>query len=396
MDNISNTIEKINKNDCCGCSSCAQKCPKGAIIMQENEEGFLYPVIDKEKCVNCGLCSKACPQLNNVKKEQFARKIYALYNKEKEIQLKSSSGGVFTEIANYVLNMNGVVCGAAFNDKFKVRHIIIDSKKELYKLRKSKYVQSNINEVYKKIEDELKCNKIVLFSGTPCQVYGLKCFLGKGYDNLITCDIVCHGVPSQKFFDKYLEYMSNKQKSRIKSYDFRAKDIPGCEKIGKITFENNKNIYLKIGLDPYYSNFLEGNIFRESCYSCKYSNMNRIGDITIGDYIGVLENQPEAYSQNGTSICIVNSKKGESIFNEIKNRFTYFDATENDVTRYNSNLKSPKKRPICRDNIGKNCDDSEIVIENLKKNMNKKNILKSMIPIKAKNIIKKLRGENKN
>lgn len=378
---------------CCGCASCAQKCPQNAIIMQENKEGFLYPVVDEGKCINCGLCKKICPVLNEIKNNEFDKKIYALRNRDFFIQIQSSSGGIFSEIADFVFSMDGLVCGAAFDENFKVKHIIIDSKNELYKIRKSKYIQSNINEVYKKIEIELKKNRVVLFSGTPCQVHGLKCFVGKNYDNLLTCDIVCHGVPSQKAFSMYLEHMSKKRKSNIKAYDFRSKDIPGLEKIGKVEFENGKSKYLKIGLDVFYNNFIEGNIFRDSCYSCQYSNMNRVGDITIGDYIGVQEVQPEAYSQNGTSICIVNSAKGERVFNNIKNKFELYIATEKNITKYNANLNKPKDRPECRNYIYANIDNSDRFYKDLRNHMNKKSMLKSLVPIKIKRMMKKLGGK---
>ena len=338
-----NTIEIVNKNQCCGCGGCAQKCPRQAISMIEDEEGFLYPKINKQKCVDCGLCNKVCPQLKELNDIDVQHKIYALYNKDRDIQFKSSSGGVFTELAKYVLENDGVVYGAAYYDKFKVKHIEIKKIEEINKLRKSKYIQSNIRDSYRKIEQELKEKKLVLFSGTPCQVNGLKNFLIRDYENLITCDLVCHGVPSPKAFKQYLKNYENKLNEEIVEYDFRNKDIKGYEKLGKIVTKSGKIKYLKFGLDSYYNNFLEGNIFRESCYNCHYSNMKRVGDITIGDYIGVLEMQPEAYSQEGTSICIINSENGMKIFEKVKNKFNLFETTEKKIKKYNSNLNKPKK-----------------------------------------------------
>lgn len=388
------TIEIVEKNECCGCSSCAQKCPKQAIHMIENKEGFLYPEIDKKRCINCGLCSKVCPQLKKIEKQEADYpKIYALYNKNEEIQIKSSSGGVFSEIARNILNKKGVVFGATYDDKFKVKHIQIENESELDKLRKSKYIQSDINDTYIAVEKELKNGRDVLFSGTPCQVFGLKSFLIKDYDNLVTCDIVCHGTPSQKSFDQYLKYLSKKMNDKIVSYDFRSKDIEGCEKIGKVTTINGKTKYLKIGLDCYYNNFLEGNIFRESCYKCHYSNMSRVGDITIGDFIGVLQMQPEAYSKRGTSICVINSKKGESFFDEIKSYFIVYESSSEKIRKYNSNLNNPKRKPNCREYIYNNINDYKRYIKDLKKNMNRKSKIKSLVPIKVKNTIKKLRGK---
>ena len=386
------TIEVLEKNECCGCSSCAQKCPQNAIKMQENEEGFLYPIIDKDKCISCGICSKVCPQLKEVKEaENGYPKAYAMYNKDEQTQLSSSSGGIFTELANYFFCENGVVFGAAYNEKFEVKHIAIFEKSEINKLRKSKYVQSNINDSYKLVEKNLKEGKKVLFTGTPCQILGLKSFLVRDYDNLITCDLVCHGVPSQMAFNQYLKFLTKKNKNTIIEYDFRSKDIKDCEKIGKVTFKNGKEKYLKIGLDCYYSNFLAGNIFRESCYKCHYSNFNRVGDITIGDFIGVLQMQPEAYSSRGTSICIINSKKGKLVFEKIKNKFNFYRTTSEKISRYNSNLNYAKKRPICRDSIYKNIDNQKKFIDDLKCNMSTKNKIKSYVPIRFKVFLKKLR-----
>ena len=386
------TIEVLDKNECCGCSSCYQKCPQNAIEMKEDEEGFFYPVIDKDKCINCGLCYHVCPQLKKVKKiEDGYPKAYAMYNKEQQIQLKSSSGGIFTELANYTFQDNGVVFGAAYNEKFKVNHIAILKKSEINKLRKSKYVQSNIKNTYKLAEKYLYEGKKVLFTGTPCQIMGLKEYLGKEYDNLITCDLVCHGVPSQKAFDQYLNFLTKKNKNPIVNYDFRSKDIKDCEKIGKVTFKNRKVKFLKIGLDCYYSNFLEGNIFRESCYNCRYSNLNRVGDITIGDYLGALQIQSDAYSSRGTSLCIINSKKGQLVFNNIRNRFNVFDTTLEKISKYNSNLNHAIKRPTCRDIIYKNIDDEKVFYDDLKNNMKIINKIKSYIPVRLKFFLKKIR-----
>ena len=386
------TIEIVKKNECCGCGSCAQKCPKKAISMIENEEGFLYPQINKEKCINCGLCSKVCPQLKDIEKvEKFFHKVYAVYNKDINVQSNSSSGGVFTELAMYVLKNNGIVYGAAYDNKFKVNHIGIVKKEDIGKLRKSKYIQSNISNSYNDVEKNLKENRLVLFSGTPCQINGLKKYLVKDYENLITCDVVCHGVPSQKAFKQYLKNFEKKLNEEIIDYDFRSKGIKGYEKLGKIVTKTGKVKYLKIGLDCYYNNFLEGNIFRESCYKCHYSNMNRVGDITIGDYIGVLEMQPNAYSCAGTSICIINSNKGMTVFNEVKDKFNIFETTEEKVKKYNSNLNQPKKRPVCRDYVYKNINDERQFVNDLKKFMNKKSKIKSLIPNKLKLAMKKLK-----
>ena len=183
--NEEKTIKKLDRKDCCGCSACAQKCPAKAIVMKEDKEGFSYPNIDKNKCINCGLCIKVCPQLTyqEKKKENFPI-AYACYNHDDNELLKSSSGGFFSAIADYVLESKGIIIGAAFDKNLILKHIAINDKEDLYKLRGSKYIQSNINEMYKRAEEELKNNKTVLFTGTPCQIAGLKAYLMKDYEKL--------------------------------------------------------------------------------------------------------------------------------------------------------------------------------------------------------------------
>lgn len=384
------TIYELDKNECCGCSSCVQKCPKNAIKMIENEEGFLYPIIDEEKCINCGLCSKVCPQMKEIKKnnEEYP-KVYAMYNKNDDELLKSSSGGIFSVIANYVIENGGVVFGAAYDNDFNVKHIMIDNKENLNLLRKSKYVQSNINNTYEEAERKLKQGKMVLFSGTPCQIAGLKSYLVKEYDNLITCDLVCHGVPSPKAFKIYIKAFEKNGK-KVSSYDFRTKDKLEFEKLGKIEFSNGKNRYLKIGTDPFYNNFLSGNLFRESCYTCKYANMNRIGDITIGDFIGVHNVQPDAYNSKGISICIVNDIKSDELIKKIKNNVEIKKTAIDKIIKHNMNLKIPMKRPISRNKIYANLNN-KLFIKDLKRNMDLKLKIKSIIPIKLKILLRNRR-----
>ena len=195
-----------DKSKCCGCSGCMNICPKNAIIMKEDKNGFKYPIVDKEKCINCGLCEKVCPILNNKKEQQKEIKAYACYNKNIEERLKSSSGGIFILLAKEILKRNGIVFGAAFDENFNVKHISIDNEKDIEKLMGSKYVQSNMGKVYKEVKEFLENGKYILFSGTPCQIEGLKKFLKKDYDKLYTQDIICHGVPSPKIWQMYLEY----------------------------------------------------------------------------------------------------------------------------------------------------------------------------------------------
>ena len=314
---MENNIKKVDK--CTGCFACGDTCPKSAIKYKVSKDGFMYPFIDKTKCINCGKCLTVCPSINKTVKK-FKQKGFVCYSKDKKIYNNSASGGIFAEIARYVINNNGVVFGAAFNN-LKLKHIKISSLNELEKIQKSKYIQSDLREIYLECRKELKLNKIVLFSGTPCQISALKNFLGREYDNLITCDLVCHGVPSQKMFDKCIEYENKKHNSKIIDFIFRYKykKNSATQTFKYIMKNNTGNTKVKVGNYyefPYLLGFQKHIFLRESCYNCKYANMDRVGDITLGDFWDVAEYYKKP---KGISMCIVNSKKGMFFLNNIKN-----------------------------------------------------------------------------
>lgn len=272
------------RSNCTGCGSCFNICPTSAIEMVENEQGFIEPRIDEKKCINCGLCKNKCPSINSIKTEKI-KETYAATSKNNETVLKSSSGGIFSEIANYVIENNGCVFGAAFDENLQVEHIFIEKKEEIIKLSGSKYIQSNTGTTYKAAKKELEKGRSVLYTGTPCQIAGLKSFLGKEYPSLITVDLICHGVPSQNFFNKYIEYISKGKK--ITNYNFRHKEKNDTNCMILTYKLNNKIIKIKNPfVDSYYYAFLNGYIYRDNCYQCKYANCNRIGDITIRRFLG--------------------------------------------------------------------------------------------------------------
>lgn len=387
-----NTIEKLDKLECCGCGACFQKCPQKAILMKENEEGFLYPIIDKEKCINCGLCEKICPQFKKVPKKEIPQ-AYAVRNKNLEELKNSSSGGFFIILANYVIENNGVVFGAAYDENLNVNHIKIKDKENLKLLQGSKYVQSNINNTYKEAEKELKENKMVLFSGTPCQIAGLNSYLVKDYDNLITCDLVCHGVPSQKLFKKYIEFLSEKFKSKIVLFNYRNKEKQGWDYFSKIKIKtiDKKVRYLEPDFDPYYFNFLSGTISRECCYRCHYSTFDRVANITLGDYWGIHKIHPKFYSPNGNSLILINDNKGQDIFDKVKDKIELLKSDIEKAAKYNKNLEKPIIRKNIRDTIYYVDKESSknYIKNNLKVRFNLKKIIKLIIPTKIKRIIKK-------
>ncbi len=315
-----NTVsDKVKPQDCCGCGACYNKCPVGAISMQENEEGFLTPVIDEAKCTNCGLCLKACPSLNTEFKNNPQPECYAAMADD-EIRMKSSSGGIFTLLAEYILDKGGYVCGAAFDDNWDVHHIIIDNKNDLDKLRGSKYVQSNTENCYKQIKKLLDEDKYVLFSGCPCQVAGLYAFLGKNYEKLYTVDILCHGSPSPGVWQKYLN--ENFNKNDIIKINFRDKNKIGwsCSHC-TISTKNGDAIVT----DDFTKLFHSSINLRESCYNCDYSKKPRPADITLGDFWGISDHIKGLNDGKGLSFVLINNDKGKFFFNEIADKTKKWD-----------------------------------------------------------------------
>lgn len=312
---------------CTGCSACMNLCPVNAITMKENDEGFIMPFVNENKCFNCGKCLKACPAIHINHKNTASPTLYAAMADNK-VRAESSSGGIFTLIAEYILAKKGYVCGAAFDTKnnFTLCHRIISNSKELGELKGSKYVQSDINYIYREIKQYLSNGKPVLFTGTPCQVAGLYAFLGKDDKNLYTADILCHGVPSQKTFRKYIgelaaKYQTGKEPPKPVYAYFRDKRYGwNCEHI-RIKFDNKK-IYennLKKG-DPYEYLFAHNLALRKSCGNCSFAEFPRQGDISIGDFWGISKIDKTMTDQKGTSLVYVNSPKGEKLFAEITHR----------------------------------------------------------------------------
>ena len=314
------------KSDCCGCGACMNICPRKAISMTEDECGFVYPEINAELCIRCGKCKKVCA-FQNTEETNYPLKTVATVSKNKEQASNSASGGIFAAIAEQFISDNGVVYGAAFDEKWGVSHREVSKEDELPVLQGSKYVQSSIGFTYTQAKENLESGKMVLFSGTPCQIAGFKKYLGKEYGNLLTIDIICHGVPSEKIFQSYIKYLENKEGGSLKYFTFRDKKIGwginGCAKFethnGKI---KEKKLWQSASSYLYY--FVKGWIYRENCYCCKYAGKNRPGDITLGDYWGIEKEHPEylqssGWDENkGISVVIANSEKGEKYLHQVE------------------------------------------------------------------------------
>lgn len=353
-----NYIEILNKKNCCGCMACFNKCPQKAIVMLEDEEGFKYPVIDKKKCIECGICKNVCPILKKSSRNNYI-KAFACMNKNDDIRMKSSSGGMFTLIAEKIISQGGKVFGASFNDNFDVEHICIENKNDLFKLRSSKYVQSNINTSYQEAKDFLDGGIKVLFTGTPCQIEGLYSFLGKDYDNLYTQDIICHGVPSKKVWNKYLEYKKEKIGQNPVEINFRNKKNNGWKKYQISFLYKNKEIYYNHNSDLYMRAFLSDVALRESCYDCKFKKINRMSDITLGDFWGIDNILPEMNDKKGTSLIMLNSEKGRKIFDEIKKDTIYKEVNFEEAIKYNPSFNNSSNKNNNRNEFFKDLNKLE-------------------------------------
>lgn len=377
-------INIIDKKNCCGCHACFSICPKNAIKMEEDEYGFEYPKIDEKLCINCGLCEKVCPVVNT-KENKYKIKAYACYNKNMEERLNSSSGGIFILIAKEIIKNNGVVFGAAFNPDFSVSHTYATTEEDLKKFMTSKYVQSKIGNSYKIVKKFLDQNKLVLFTGTSCQIEGLKAYLKKDYKNLITQDIICHGVPSPKVWKKYLDYQENINKESIKSISFRNKDHGWSLYRMKISFdtrtyskEHPKDMFMQV--------FLKNVCLRDSCYSCSFKKMYRNSDITLADYWGINNVHPGFNKDNkGTSLLLLNSEKGLEIFKKIKHNLNYTETDLINAISYNKSYIKSVELNKKRDKFFAKLD--KVNFNKLTKKYTKKSLIKK-IKIKFNTLLK--------
>lgn len=305
---------------CCGCSACAQACPLRCIKMIEDIEGFFYPSVVVDKCINCGKCEKVCPFKNDIKNTNYCPDILGAKAIDDNIRFKSSSGGIFTLFAQAIINSGGIVYGAEMSDDcYYVRHTSINNIDEIYKLQGSKYVQSRIEGSYRSIKDLLNMNKYVLFSGTPCQVAGLKKYLIKDYDNLFTVDVVCHGVPSEKLWRSYITHIEKIYKKKVTNVEFRSKKYSWKNFGNQINVEGKK-IFKFSFEDSFFRMFNSSISMRPSCYNCKTKGSKTASDITIGDFWKIEDVNPDFDDNRGVSIVLLNTEKGKSLFNKIKDR----------------------------------------------------------------------------
>lgn len=349
-------IHIIDKFKCCGCNACVQRCPKQCISMQEDEEGFLYPIVDMSNCVDCGLCEKVCPVINQ-ESERNPIEVFAAVNQDDSIRMQSSSGGIFTALAEQIIRENGVVFGARFDEKWEVKHDYTETIEGLKVFRGSKYVQSRIGDTFKQAEFFLKAGRKVIFVGTPCQIAGLRLFLRKEYVNLLAVDIICHGVPSPMIWRKYLEDKTKRQGIEfIQSISFRDKGTGWKNYSFNIKYEKgnsessfseyaSQNIFMK--------GFLADLYLRPSCYACPAKKLKSGSDITLGDFWGIQHIKPELDDDKGVCAFIINTRKGIEWQNKLVIQRYKFDFT--DVVKGNPSLvysvDIPEKRAAFYDKL---------------------------------------------
>lgn len=361
-------IDIVSKYDCCGCDACEQICPTNCISMNEDEEGFEYPLVDLNLCIHCNLCEKVCPVIHQ-SKDRKPLNVYAAKNNNHSIWVKSSSGGVFSPIAEEIIKNGGVVFGAAFDDSWNVKHISVDKIEDLGKLRKSKYVQSSITKTFIEAREYLRKGTQVLFVGTHCQIAGLHLFLRKKYDNLLTVDVLCHGVPSPKIWRDYLSSISGGEK--LDKVSFRHKE--GDTQKYLSVLQNNKELCGEDWCDNLYiQGFLRDIYLRPSCYKCPSRKGKSGADLTLADYWGIeniLPNFGEGKS-GGTSLILVYSERGKKTFENLGLEFketSYEDALKGNPAIEQSANESKYKKIFWELYQKKGLNAISIVVKKIKK-----------------------------
>ncbi len=317
-----------DKQNCCGCGACAAACPKQCISMQPDEEGFLYPSVAPDLCIDCDLCNRVCTMIQREPQAREEVQIYAAYTKDRQDISRSSSGGVFSELAKWTLLKGGVIYGAAYGENMLVQHMKAETWEECVRFRGSKYVQSRTDHVFAEIKKDLAEQKHVLFTGTPCQVSALRKYLRKDSSRLLTCDVICHAVTSPALFRKYITYIENSHGGlKISGINMKDKVHGWQHPVLSINFQDGTVLKdtedCRLWMDLFYSHLP----IRPSCHNCPFCNTNRPGDISIGDYWGIGKSHPEFENTEGTSLVFVNTSKGNNTFEGIKPHLSWISSS---------------------------------------------------------------------
>lgn len=369
---------------CYGCSTCKTICPTGAISMQYNQEGFLVPKIDLNKCIQCGACEKKCIYLNLQNNQHVIenKDVFAVFAKNEKERIRSASGGIFYKISEWMIKHDGYVCGSIWNEKWEATHIVTNNMEDIIKMQGSKYVESNLNDCYQQIMKTIKDGKKVLFSGTPCQVAGIKSLVGEN-PNLFTCSIICEGVPSTKVWKKYVKNLEKKQNSKLQYVNFKYKGKAGwLHPNSRYIFENNKKIE-KIAYeeDLYVLGFVKNLFNRNSCHNCQYKAHNSKADIIIGDLWGTNYDLLKKSKNKGLSVLIKTDSKFDVILEDLKEdiflkKISIMDIMNSNYTLMNCAKQNENRENFFRDLDMKNIDDNiSNYVQYNKKKIKIKNIL---------------------
>lgn len=317
-------ITITDKQNCCGCTACVAVCPKNCITMQEDPEGFLYPAVDKEVCIDCKACERVCPILNPKKEVPFRQCGYIIQNKDAKVLRESTAGGAFTAIAKYVLNKGGVVFGVELSEDLVAHHVYVEKESELSRFRNSKYIQSRVGDTYQQAKYFLDQGRCVCFSGAPCQIEGLKNFLGMDLEKLITVDVVCRAVPSPMIFRKYVEYQESVLSEKIRSVRFRDKYYGYKYSTMNVKTDRNRGNYHKgVDSDPWLRAFFSSICNRPSCHSCYFRKQYRVSDFTIWDCFHVGRFSKTLDNDKGATRVLVHTEKARRYFDEIKSEVDF-------------------------------------------------------------------------
>ena len=400
-------IELYKKNEeCSGCGACIASCSRNAITMYLDEFGYQYPIVDDSKCIECKKCLNVCPFTKNRKVKPLHS--YAAMNQDKKQRMKSASAGIFAAIADDFLRNDGLVCGAIMeinNGCAKTKHIMIDNQKILFKLQGSKYVQSDAHLVFDEVKSALKAGKKVLFCGTPCQVVAIKNYIGDFEEKFFTIDIICHGVPNSYMFNDYLSFEADKRNIEVEKFLFRDKTY-GWGLIGSISGVDYTGKRVKDKITPdtssYYHYFIEGEIYRESCYNCPFATGERVGDITIGDYWGAQLYNPELMQENGgcfsrkegISCLLLNTESGKKLIERYGNGIEKKAVEYSNITIINKQLVCPAKHTHLRAKLlvayqKKGYLGIEKIFNKWKRKKYIKQFIQSFIPKKVIDLIKR-------
>lgn len=329
---------------CCGCGACSYVCSKRAITMRYDDEGFLYPVVEKDLCISCGCCINVCAYRTNIEMpKRGVSKVFGVKHCDSSIRAKSRSGGVFVAISDVVLEKGGIVYGAVLETPYHVKHIRATDRASRDLMCGSKYVESDINNILPLIESDLSTGKTVLFSGTPCQSEAIARLFRKKYANLILCDFICHGVPSQKLWSDYLKWAKRKYNDEVSAVDFRDKSMHSWSSHVEKIILSKRVVYSRRYANLFYAN----QCLRPSCYICPYATPIRSSDFSLGDFWGIGNVNPSFNDEKGVSLLMLRTKVAEELFLEIKDTLETFETTMDRIKHYN--LKRPTSRPIDRE-----------------------------------------------